>query len=100
MSSFAINPVLSTQPADKPCAPVRNDGRFSSSQPAPKRYYDSAVCEGPSCTNVIPAGFYPAQRTRSFCSKTCRGRDSSSRYVVGTCPHCGGPVMGRKDEAG
>lgn len=77
-----------------------NDGRFTSSRRPPKVHWDAMPCEGPSCTNVIPAGLYAPQRLRSFCSTACCSRDACYQYIIGTCRHCSGPVMGRKDRAG
>jgi site-specific recombinase XerD len=80
---------------------IKNTGRFSVDNPPAKRYYEAAPCEGPGCTNTVPPGFYPAQRIRSFCSKTCRNSDAACRYVIGTCLcGCGGQVLGHKKEAG
>jgi hypothetical protein len=78
---------------------VKNTGRYGDRKPT-TRYFEAAPCEGPGCTNVIPAGDYPAQRTRSFCSDTCRNRDSASAYIVGKCRHCSQDILGRKDETG
>lgn len=78
--------------------PHQNTGRFDGNNRPAKRYYDEAVCEGPGCSNIIPAGYYQPQRVRSFCSGTCRNREAACRYVVGTCLHCCGPVMGHKNE--
>jgi integrase len=96
--------VSSTQPAApnvaKPApTPAANNGRFTSEN-RPKRYFDAGPCEGPGCTNIVPAGYYPAQRVRSFCSIRCSNREAASRYLVGTCQHCGGPVMGHRGDVG
>jgi hypothetical protein len=37
-------------------------------------YFEATPCEGPGCTNIVPAGMYPARRTRHFCSDECRSR--------------------------
>jgi len=79
---------------------VDNRGRFTATHRPPKVYFDTTPCEGPGCTNIVPAGFYAPQRSRSFCSTACENRDFSTRYLVGTCLHCGGPIKGRKDQAG
>jgi integrase/recombinase XerC len=69
-------------------------GQFLPGRPTPRRFFEAAPCEGPGCKNVVPAGYDSASRTRSFCSSTCRQREASNKYVIGTCPQCGGPVMG------
>lgn len=88
------------QSAQPPTAPVKNDGRFTATHRPPKIYFDAAPCEGPGCTNIIPAGYYAPQRSRSFCSTACANRDFSTRYLIGTCLHCGGSIRGRKDQEG
>jgi integrase len=92
----AVSPTV----AELPAKTLIGNGRFSSEYRPPRRYFEPMPCEGTGCTNIVPAGFYPAQRIRSFCSKSCRTRESFNRYVVGDCLHCGGPIMGRKDEDG
>lgn len=77
-----------------------NDGRFTSVRRPPKVYWEAMPCEGPGCTNVIPAGLYAPQRLRSLCCVVCANRDAASQYIVGICRYCGGSVMGRKDRAG
>jgi integrase len=80
---------------------AKNSGRFSADNPPPKRYWEATPCEGPGCTNIVPAGFYPSQRMRSFCSGECRNRDAAHRYVIGTCLcGCGGDVLGQKNQVG
>jgi integrase len=79
---------------------VTNTGRFTAGGSAPKRHFEAAACEGPGCESVIPAGWYGPQKTRSFCSRRCAGREAAGRYVVGICQHCGDSVFGRKDEVG
>jgi integrase len=88
------------QSAQPPAIPVNNSGRFTGTHRPPKIYFDAVPCEGPGCTNIIPAGYYAPQRSRSFCSTACGHRDFMSRYLIGTCLHCGGPVKGRKDQVG
>jgi integrase len=92
--------VASPEVLELPIKTIRNTGRFNAFHRPPKQYWEATPCEGPGCTNIIPAGLYQPQRTRSFCSKSCGYRDAGSKYIVGECPHCGGPVMGRKDEVG
>lgn len=87
------------QLAEPSTAPVANSGRFTSEN-RPRRYFDARHCEGPGCSNIVPAGYYPAQRVRSFCSDRCRNREAACRYQVGICPHCGGPIMGHRGEVG
>lgn len=92
------NPPRST--AEQRAAVARTSGRFGD-RPPTKKFFDATPCEGPGCPNIIPAGMYPAQRKRSFCSDTCRNRHTSAMFVVGTCKcGCGQPVLGRKDEVG
>lgn len=76
------------------------DGRFTASRRPPRVQWEAMPCEGPGCTNIIPAGLYAPQRLRSFCSTACSNRDASCQYMIGTCRYCGGPIMGRKDHAG
>ncbi len=102
MPTIISSPVFKglSEAIEPPNSATPNTGRFDANHRPPKQYWEAMPCEGPGCANIIPAGLYQPQRARSFCSKTCVSRDSFSRYVVGKCPHCGGPVMGRKDEAG
>jgi integrase len=86
--------------ARPPSPSIPSDGRFTSTHRPPSRYWEAMPCEGPGCTNVIPAGLYAPQRLRSLCSTACANRDSSSQYIIGICRYCGGPVMGRKDRVG
>ena len=86
----------SPQRAKLPNYVIPHAGQFVAGIPALKQYFDATPCEGPGCTNIVPAGLYSARRTRSFCSDTCRYRESANKYVVGTCPQCGGPVRGLK----
>jgi len=79
---------------------ANNSGRFTATHRPPKVYFDATPCEGPGCSNIIPAGYYAPQRSRSFCSTACENRDFKTKYVVGTCLHCGGPVKGSKDQKG
>jgi integrase len=86
--------------AEQRDALARNTGRFGDRPPSTK-FFDAARCEGPGCQNIIPAGTYPAQRKRSFCSDMCRNRFTAKEFVVGTCKcGCGKPVLGRKDQVG
>jgi integrase len=78
---------------------TRNTGQFTTTHRPPKVYFDATPCEGPGCTNTLPAGYCAPQRSRSFCSKKCLNRDAATKYHIGTCLHCGGPIMGRKDKA-
>ncbi len=94
------NPVAPPKMVEPPTTPASNTGRFSAENRPRKRYVEATQCEGPGCEKVIPAGWYPAHKVRFFCSTSCRNREAACRYVVGTCKHCGGPVMGRKDEVG
>jgi integrase len=97
-NSINDNPPRST--AEQRDATARSTGRFGDRSPSTK-FFDAARCEGPGCQNIIPAGIYPSQRKRSFCSDKCRNRDFAAGYVVGTCKcGCGQTVLGRKDEAG
>lgn len=99
---MSSNPLIVNPPRSTPqqrATAARQTGRFGDRKPS-MRYFEATPCEGPGCPNVVPAGDYPAQRTRSFCSDSCRNRDSASAYIVGKCRHCGGDVLGRKDETG
>jgi integrase len=95
-----VSRAAAAQSAQPPAIPVNNSGRFTGTHRPPKIYFDAVPCEGPGCTNIIPAGYYAPQRSRSFCSTACGHRDFMSRYLIGTCLHCGGPVRGRKDQVG
>ena len=99
-SISSLDPSTSGGASDLPTGATPGTGRFSATHRPPKCYWEATPCEGPGCTNIIPAGLYAPQRLRSFCSTSCANRDAAFRYVVGACLHCGGPVMGRKDEAG
>jgi integrase len=96
-NNIVPNPQRST--SEQRAVAARNTGRFGDRKPS-KRYFEAAPCEGPGCTNVVPAGDYPAQRMRSFCSDSCRNRDSASAYIVGKCRHCDQDILGRKDQPG
>lgn len=95
-----VSGAAAVQSAQPPTIPAKNDGRFTATHRPPKIYFGAAQCEGPGCTNMIPAGYYAPQRSRSFCSTACANLDFRTRYVIGTCSHCGGPVKGRKDQQG
>lgn len=95
----AISNSGSKAPGDDAGAATRNSGRFTASHRPPKVYFDAAQCEGPGCENILPAGYYAPQRSRSFCSKRCLNRDAATKYLIGTCLQCQGPIMGRKDKA-
>lgn len=79
---------------------TQNSSRFTATRRPPKVYFEATACEGPGCKNILSAGYYAPQRSRSFCSKKCLSRDAATKYLIGTCLHCGGPIMGRKDKAG
>jgi hypothetical protein len=64
-----------------------------------KRWFEAGPCEGPGCTNIVPAGFYAPQRKRYFCSMTCSSR-ADSKHVIGTSIHCDGPILEPKVKAG
>jgi integrase len=83
-----------------PLPETRNDGRFTATRRPPKIYFEASPCEGPGCKNILPAGYYAPQRSRSFCSQSCANRDAGTKYMIGNCLQCGGPIMGRKDKAG
>ncbi len=78
---------------------ARFSGRFTATRRPPKVHFEATPCEGPGCKNILPAGDYAPQRSRAFCSKKCLNRDAATKYLIGTCLHCGGPIMGRKDKA-
>lgn len=81
-------------------AAVKFSGRFGEGQPRTK-YFEAAPCEGPGCTNIVPAGVYSVQLKRRFCSRTCRKREKALGWVIGMCMcGCGQPVLGEKKEAG
>ncbi len=107
MSIFDQSNVMAASPEKAKQLPyvIPNPGQFEPGVRELERYFEATPCEGPDCKNIVPAGPYSARRTRSFCSDTCRRRDTAIKYeatkcLIGTCPHCGGPVMGRKSEAG
>ena len=102
MQSFTVhtNQLVPSKVTEPPTTPIRTSGRFSAEHRPRKRYVDATPCEGPGCHNMIPAGYYPAHKVRFFCSGRCRNREAACRYLVGTCKHCGGPVMGHKNQVG
>lgn len=99
-SISSLDPSTSRGASGLPTDTTPSTSRFSATHRPPRCYWEASPCEGPGCTNIIPAGSYAPQRLRSFCSTSCCTRDAACRYVIGTCLHCGGPVMGRKDLAG
>ncbi len=65
------------------------------------KYFEAAPCEGPGCTNIIPASPYSTTRKRVFCSDACRRLDTTTRYVAGTCAcGCEQPILGHKHKSG
>jgi len=82
----------------------RRAGRPAVAEPDPERqpatkYFEAAPCEGPGCSNVVPAGMYAPHRKRAFCSEACRERDANTMYVLGTCAcGCGELVLGARKE--
>ncbi len=90
----------SPEKAKLPSYVIPHTGHFVAGCPPLKRHFDAAPCEGPDCKNIVPAGIYPARRTRSFCSDTCRNRETATKFVIGTCKHCGGDVLGMMNEVG
>jgi integrase len=89
----------SPERAKLPSYIIPHPGQFVAGGPPLKRHFDATPCEGPGCKNMVPAGLYSARRTRSFCSETCRRRETENKYVIGTCPQCGGDVLGMKNAA-
>lgn len=57
-------------------------------------------CEGPGCTNVVPAAAVLGQQKRRFCSKRCMTRYHNHRYVIGTCLQCNEPIFGPHSKEG
>lgn len=49
----------------------------------------------------MPAGPYPVQRKRSFCSNLCANRDAATKYILGKCLcGCGKNVLGSRNKIG
>lgn len=49
-------------------------------------------CEGPDCSETIPAGRYLLRKKRFFHNTTCAKRFYESCHVVGTCLCCGSDI--------
>ncbi len=56
-------------------------------------------CEGPGCGNYIRPGWVEPRQKRFFCSEPCDWRFYNRRHLIGTCEHCGGPIMGTPGRA-
>jgi integrase len=66
----------------------------------PNRYRPDTPCEGPGCTNIVPAGLVMAQQKRAFCSPICRVGFHSHQHYCGNCEYCGDPFYRAIDAVG
>jgi site-specific recombinase XerD len=71
---------------------------FSSGKRLNKRFHEAGPCEGPGCTNTVPAGKLYNHHVHVYCSHDCRRRAKNLRRkhhkkYLGTCEYCQGPIL-------
>ncbi len=64
----------------------------------------AGACEGPGCTNIVPAGMVSGNQRHWFCSCDCRRhaknlrRKTYKQIVIGTCEYCDGPITATSEQ--
>jgi site-specific recombinase XerD len=61
-------------------------------------FREAGACEGPHCTNIVPAGMVFAHQTHWYCKDNCRRaaknlRRRNDKHYVGICEYCQGPIL-------
>ncbi|MGA1984039.1 MAG: site-specific integrase [Acidobacteriaceae bacterium] len=78
----------------------KNKGQFVKGGVVHRHHRDAGKCEGPGCSNIVPAGIVAGNQKRYFCSTACQREFHNKRYDLGPCISCGGTIWGQPYEKG
>jgi len=65
------------------------------------KYQSAGPCEGPGCSQIVPAAEVSNRQKYRCCSRRCQRRkkdELASRHLIGSCRFCGSPILGRRHE--
>jgi len=87
MSSNYVQTSLMPESISPIAVPQKKKGGFGTGC-QPMRYHDEQMCQATGCSNIVPAGDFPAQQKRFVCSKACKSycnrQESKKRKANGT----------------